>query len=132
MPVQEEEYAELNKKISAWLRQTVKDIVNDMHAKGIRHRDNSDSKTAIFLLVRSSLKKKFGAPERASISFPKHLVFVKYGVGKNRAKGSGKESPKDIFDNIIESRLTELYDLVANGYADVVVNNIFIDRKRVG
>lgn len=128
--VPEPVFAELNKQISKWLRETVKAIVADMHAKGVRHRDYSSSKTALFLLVRSSLRKKFGAPERASITFPRHLVFVKYGVGKGRAKGSGKETPKDIFDNVLEKRVNELYDIVQNGYADIVVKNLFIDKNR--
>lgn len=124
------DYKDLNKEINQWLRETVKLIVADMHAKGVRHRDNSPSKQALFLLVRGRLKTRLGAPERASVGFPRHLVFVKYGVGKHRPKGSGKESPKDIVDNIIEARLSALADRCAEHYADIVVKNIFIDKSR--
>ncbi len=131
MPIQATEYSELNRAIRKWAGKMVKLIVDDMHQKGVRHRSYSPSREAIFLLVKSALKTKFGAPERVSITFPKHLVFVKYGVGKYRAKGSGKESPKDIVDNIIDENFNELADTVASNYADVAVNNLFIDKNRV-
>lgn len=124
------EYAELNKGIRKWIGKVVHEIVQDLYAKGVRHRSYSNSKEAIFLLVHGTLKKRYGAPERLGIIFPKHLVFVKYGVGKNRAKGSGKETPKDIVDNIIEKNLPELADIVANAWGDIVVKNIFIDKSR--
>lgn len=121
---------ELSTAIRKWVNGTVTEIVQDMHSKGVRHRENSLSKQALFLLIKGRLRSKFGLPERIAITFPRHLVFVKYGVGKYRPKGSGKEAPKDIVDNILEKRLPELADIVANGYADLVVKNIFIDKKR--
>ncbi len=124
-----QDYLPMNRDIRRWLRKVVKEIVSDMHAKGVRHRSYSRSEQAAFLLVSSALKLKFGAPERAAIKFPRHLVFVKYGVGRGRKKGSGREIPKDIIDNILDKHLEELADIVANHYADLVVNNIFIDKS---
>lgn len=124
------EYEQMNRAINKWVAKVVHEIVQDMYAKGVRHRNYSSSKQAVFLLVRGSLKKKFGAPERIGITFPKHLVFVKYGVGKNRPKGSGLEVPKDIVDNIIEKNFPELADVVASLYADLAVRNLFIDKSR--
>lgn len=120
----------LNKGVSQWLRKVVNEIVQDMHSKGIRHRNNSPSKEAIFLLVKGRLKKKFNVAELASIGFPRHLVFRKYGVGKYRAKGSGKEIPIDIVDNIIEKNLPELADICQDAWADIITKNIFIDKTR--
>lgn len=120
----------LNSGSRKWLRETVDAIIQDMHAKGVRHREYSKSREAIFLLVKGRLKTKFGVAERLSISFPKHLVFVKYGVGKYRPKGSGKEVPKDIVDNILEARLPLLGDVAAEAWADMAVNNLFIDKSR--
>lgn len=124
------DYIPMNRDIRRWLRKVVNGIVQDMHAKGVRHRSRSRSERAAFLLVGSALKLRFGAPERAAIKFPMHLIFVKYGVGRGRAKGSGKEIPKDIIDNILDKHLDELADLVTEHYADLVVNNIFIDKSR--
>ena len=120
----------LNQGVNKWLKKVVYEIVQDMHEKGVRHRENSRSKEAIFLLVKGRLKKKFDVPERASIVFPRHLVFVKYGVGKYRKKGSGLEVPKDIVDNIIEKNLPELADICQNAWADIITKNIFIDKSR--
>ena len=50
----------LNKGVSKWLTKVVHQCVDDMYAKGVRHRDNSTSKQAIFLLVKGALRKKFG------------------------------------------------------------------------
>lgn len=123
------DWAPLSRACSVWLRQTVKLIVADMYAKGVRHRNNSTSREAVFLLVRSAISKKYNVPERLAITFPKHLVFVKYGVGKYRAKGSGKETPKDIVDNVLAARLPLLADEAAKAYADIVADNLFIDKK---
>lgn len=122
---------QFGRKVRKWVGKVTHLIVQDLYAKGVRHRSYSSSKQAVFLLVKGSVKSKFGIPERAGIVFPRHLVFVKYGVGKNRAKGSGKETPKDIVDNIIDEQLPELADIVQNEYADLVVRNIFIDKTRV-
>lgn len=122
------DYTSLSKACNKWLRETVKLIVADMYAKGVRHSSKSTSREAAFLLVRSAMRKKFGVPERLAITFPRHIVFVKYGVGKHRAKGSGKETPKDIVDNILEQRLPLLADVAADAYVDVVANNLFIDK----
>lgn len=122
--------SKLNNGVSKWLRKVVNEIIADMHAKGVRHRDYSTSKQAVFNLVKGRLKKKFNVPERASIVFPRHLVFVKYGVGKYRAKGSGKEALKEIVDNVIEKHLPELGDICADAWADLIVNNLFIDKSR--
>lgn len=124
------EYDELNRAIRKWTSKVVHEIVQDMYAKGVRHREYSNSKAAIFLLVKSSLRIKYGAPDRVGITFPRHLVFVKYGVGKHRARGSGKEVPKDIVDNIIEKNFTELADLVQEHFADICARNLFIDKTR--
>ena len=120
----------LNKGVSKWVDKTVKEIIADMYAKGIRHRENSTSKQAIFNLVKGAVRKKFGVANRAAVVFPKHLVYVKYGVGKYRAKGSGKESPKDIVDNIIDKNLPQLADICQEAWADIAVKNIFIDKSR--
>lgn len=121
---------ELSIAIRKWVNDTVNEIVNDMYAKGVRHRNNSSSKQAIFLLVKGRLRNKFGMPERISITFPQHLVFVKYGVGKYRPKGSGKEVPKDIVDNVIARRFELLADIVADGMADLAASRLFIDKSR--
>lgn len=120
----------LNKAVSQWVKETVDEIIRDMHAKGVRHRDYSKSKQAATLLVKGTIRKKFGVVNKASIIFPRHLVFVKYGVGKYRPKGSGKEIPKDIFDNIIEKRIPLLADIAADAWADIIVKNLFIDKNR--
>lgn len=119
----------LSRNIAAWQRKVKDEIINDLYAKGVRHRPDSNSKQAVFLLINARLRKKFGAPERASFTFPKHLVFVKYGVGKGRKRGSGKEIPKDIIDNVIEKHLPELIEICKDGWAEVVAKNLFIDKS---
>jgi hypothetical protein len=121
---------QLNNAVEAWLKETVALIKADLLAKGVKHSDYSKSEKPLTDLIRGRAKKKLGMATTASVIFPRHLVFVKYGVGKHRAKGSGKESPKDIVDNIIEAQLPKLADAVANAYADIVVRGMFIDKSR--
>ena len=75
---------------------------------------------------KGSIKKKYGVPERVSLSFPKHYVFVEKGVGRGRGINSGKAKPNPAINPAIEAHIEELADIAANGMADVAVNNIFI------
>ena len=124
----QDEYLKLNKAIEKWLNKVARQIVNDRFDKGVRHRDYSTSVHSALTMVRKRLKVINGAPERASVSFPRQLVFVKYGVGKNRKRGSGKETPKDIIDNIIDKNIDSLVSICAEHYLDIISRNLFIDK----
>ena len=121
---------QLEQQIKAWVNKTAQAIAADMVAKGVKHRDNSTSVKALTDSIKGKTAKSFGIVNKVSIVFPRHLVFVKYGVGKYRAKGSGKEKPKEIVDNVITANIEELADIAANGYADIACRNLFINKNR--
>lgn len=75
---------------------------------------------------KGGIKKKYGAPERVRLSFPRHYVFVEKGVGRGRGIGSGKATPKPAINPALEAHINELADIAAEGMADVAVKNLFI------
>jgi len=74
---------------------------------------------------KGAIKKKYGAPERVKLTFPKHYIFVEKGVGRGRGISSGKANPKPAINPALAAHMEELADIAAEGMADVAVRNIF-------
>lgn len=106
-----EDYENLNANIKKWIGRVI------ASARG--------ANTAL-KQFKGSIKKKYGAPERVSLTFPKHYIFVEKGVGRGRGINSGKATPKPAINPAIEAHINELADIAAEGMADIAVKNIFI------
>jgi hypothetical protein len=105
------DYTNLNKEIDGWKNKVVANI---------------NSTAPVLSQIKARTKQKYGAPIRIGFSFPKHYVFREKGVGKGRKIGSGKETPKPVINPAILEALPELGEIAANGFAEVVVRNLFI------
>lgn len=107
-----------------WGRDTLAKVKAQGHQLNIQHRQNSPSRVNSLDAMTSRTKNTNGLTSRISFGFPKHMAYVHYGVGKNRPIGSGKESPKYIFD-VVTNELPKLVEIASQAYLEVAQRGIF-------
>ena len=77
----------------------------------------------IYKDIRYNIKIAYGDIEYISFSFPRHGIFWSKGVSRGFPIGSPRKSV-DWFNSIIEASMPKLESIVAEYYADSVVNAI--------
>lgn len=77
--------------------------------------------------LKYSIKRRGLVVDRVSISWARHGIFIDVGVGKNRRKGSGKESPQPWIASSMKNAVQELGDLLASEYADIAAGELRIN-----
>jgi len=75
----------------------------------------------------SAVRRRGLEVEAVSISFARQGIYLEIGVGKNRKKGSGKESPKPWINVIIPSAVEELATVLSEEYADLAAGELKIN-----
>lgn len=75
----------------------------------------------------SSIRRRGLEIESVNLSFARQGIYLEVGVGKNRKKGSGKESPKPWINVIIPSAVEELATVLSEEYADLVAGELKIN-----
>lgn len=118
------DYNDINLACIDWSKATLAKVKAAARAKNIQHRANSPSPRSSLDAMASRTKKSNGMVNRISFGFPKVMAYVHYGVGKNRAIGSGKENPKYIFD-VINSELPALVEQVSKAGLNIAQKGIF-------
>jgi len=76
--------------------------------------------------LRSSLKRRGRVVESVGFQFARHGIFVEVGVGKNRRKGSGKESPQEWIKPVLPGAIEELATILSDEYADIAAGELKI------
>lgn len=76
--------------------------------------------------LRSSLKRRGLVVESVGFQFARHGIFIEVGVGKNRRKGSGKESPQEWIKPVLPPAIEELATILSNEYADIAAGELKI------
>jgi hypothetical protein len=76
--------------------------------------------------LRASLKRRGLVVESVGFQFARHGIFLEIGVGKNRRKGSGKESPQEWIKPVLPKAIDELADILSNQYADIAAGELKI------
>jgi hypothetical protein len=118
-----------NNRIQEW----GSDVESKLKARildlGIRHRANSPSSRAAVNSLRTGFRKVSGLINRISYSIPRHMIFVHKGVGKGtpiEKVGQTNRIAKPWFNPVIDDKIEELADIVAEETGDAIINNLFI------
>jgi hypothetical protein len=86
----------------------------------------SQNKGTVTATLRNLNKYRFGLMEAIGFKFPRHGVFVEMGVfgglTKKEAIAQGKLRPQPWFNPVIESRMPDLIDGLAEKTGDLVIN----------
>ena|SRR5690348_10091159 len=115
----ETEIQQTNDDIVHWAKESAKAMRDAEGQLGIRHTPGSNWE-------RTSFGRGRGIINRVSFKMPRHAIFVHKGVGRGttvESVGNTKRRPKPWFNPVIDSRIDDLADIVADGQADLIVNN---------
>lgn len=105
-----------NAKIRSWTKETAHEITAEKSRLAIKHSEGSSW---------SNIKTGFRGGRndlinRISFKAPRHAALLVYGVGKGRARGSGKETPKD-WTTPIDKNFEKLADTITDATGDVIM-----------
>lgn len=118
-----------NSDVSKWTKDAKADVIAEMNSLGIVHRENSKSPVPAQQALKASQYKNAGVVNKISFRMPRHLVFVHKGVGRGTKisqVGSTNRVAKPWFNPVIEKKIDELVDIVADHQGAMVLNAIMI------
>ena len=118
------DFTPINKACSQWAKDTLNNVKQTGRQLNIKHRRNSPSQVSSLDAMTARTKRSNGMVSRISFGFPKHMAYVHYGVGKNRPIGSGKESPKPLFD-VVNKAVPQLVQQLQETGLEVAQRGIF-------
>lgn len=114
----------LNDDIKQWTKESLAAAKTEINSLGVVHYPNSPNPVPLAKALKSSTKKQYGLINRISYQFPRSGVFVHKGVSKGHPASNPRKA-KPWFQ-AIDNRTDELADIVANGQADLIINNLSI------
>lgn len=123
-----------NKDVNAWARVTRQDLEFKLASLDLTTQIELLQKARagrepLSTSIKKYVKKDFGQAEIIRFSFFKHGWFFDRGVGRGTpiaSAGTGKRQPKPWIDDILESQVEELADMIVEVYGDQVVDDIKI------
>jgi hypothetical protein len=118
-----------NTDVNKWTKDTKSEVVSEIGSLGIVHQENSKSPVPAQKAIKTSQRKNAGLVNRISFRMPRHMVFVHKGVGRGTKitdVGSTKRVAKPWFNPVIERKIDELVDIVADHQGAMVLNAIMI------
>jgi hypothetical protein len=118
------DFKPVNDAAAKWARETLATVKQRGHQLNIQHRQNSPSQVSSLDAMTARTKRTNGLVSRISFGFPKHMAYVHYGVGRNRPIGSGKESPKYIFD-VVNKEMPKLVAALSDTTLQIAQRGIF-------
>lgn len=126
-----EEVMRFNQSVQDWRKNTMTDLDKKFDQLDIQHVPRSPNKTPSREALKSYLAyvKSTGMVKYVSFKFPRNMVYVAKGVGKDTpiAKaGSTNRKEKDWFNAVIDEKIDSLADMAADQVGDILVNALKI------
>lgn len=124
-----QEQQELNSAIRNWGAKSVSDLKAEFTRLQIVHRERSTSPIASQEALNTKYRMMGGSIRRIGFAFPRHMVFVHKGVGRETpiAKvGSTNRHAKEWFVPVMDKNIEDLANTIAEKDADMVINNFTI------
>jgi hypothetical protein len=119
-----------NRRITTWATRTRTELVREIYGLGIRHTTASPSpKAAINSITQRTRKDRFNLINRIGYIIPRHMIYVHKGVGRGtpiEKVGQTRRRPKAWFNPVVERRIDELADIVAEELGTDFINNLMI------
>lgn len=119
-----------NKRITNWATKTRTELVREIYVQGIRHtRESPSPQAAINSITQKTRKDPFGLINRIGYIIPRHMIYVHKGVGRGtpiEKVGQTSRKPKPWFNPVVERRIGELADIVADELGTDFINNLMI------
>ena len=92
---------------------------------GVKHSKNSPNKTPLRRAIKQSLRKRYGTIDTISYKMPRSAIFLHKGVSRGHGKDNLRKA-KEWYNPIVDKRMDELGDIVADGQGNTIVNSLNI------
>lgn len=115
---------DLNQEVKAWAK-----MVRSKARRKLQQVTDKRTKTT---QLKTKLHRTGGEVERVAFNMPRHLVFMRKGVGRKwpmsrqERSSNGARQPKPFLNPVIEDNVKELADKVQQNRADMATKNIKI------
>jgi hypothetical protein len=116
------ELQQYNLEVREWTSKSLRDLRSELTRLNVKFSGNKNSMNKI---LRTSIRNSNGMASRISFKLPQHAIFLHKGVGRGRPVSRPKGA-KQWFNPVIDRNIPDLADRVANGQADLIINNINI------
>jgi len=127
-------FEKLNLEVEKWssesaamMSQKVQMLTNSSKHEYIKARKG----LRLYQSIKSKTKQRFGAIERIIFPFAKHGFFLATGASRGHKAKTNPREKKDWYGFIFEQRFEKLADIVAENYADAVINSLMADKKEL-
>lgn len=116
---------DMNSRVEGWNDETVSQVKGSIQSLGLKRYSYSQNPRPLIDAFRSKLRKDFDVVSQISYSMPRSAVFLHKGVSRGHGKNNPREA-KEWFNPVVEGRMGELGDIVADVQGNMVVNALTI------
>jgi len=116
---------DMNNGIAGWAKGTKSEVINELNALGVKHYKNSPNKVPLRKAIKDSVRKRFDSIDRISYKIPRSAIFLHKGVSRGHGKSNPRKA-KEFYNPIVDKRMDELADIVAEGQGNIIVNSLNI------
>lgn len=114
---------DMNSNITGWANGTKSAVINELDALGVKHYPYSPNKVPLRKAIKQSLRKRFDTVDRISYKMPRSAIFLHKGVSRGHGRSNPRQA-KEWYNPIVDKRMDELADIVADGQGNMIVNNL--------
>lgn len=114
-----------NDKVTHWATESHTQLKDRLTALGVKRYSYSQNPRPLKQALRKKLRKKYDLINRISYKMPRSAVFLAKGVSKGHPISNPRKA-KDWFNTVIDSRINELVEIVADETGNMIINAINI------
>lgn len=116
-------------KLSDRMKQGRQNLLRQLLSLGVHQRLRIGREVSLRASVKAYVRRKQGEVEKVGYTFQRHGIFLARGVGRGRPVNSAKAkaAEKDWLTPELDLLLTEIAELVADGYADIIAAELRIN-----
>jgi hypothetical protein len=120
---------EFYQRLSNRMKLGKQNLLRHLLRLGVKERLRLAQEVSLRATTKEYIRRKNGEIEKVGFAFERHGIFLARGVGKGRPIGTdqAKKAAKDWLTPELDLLLDEIADLIADGYADIVVAELRIN-----
>lgn len=127
-----ESFEKLNSEVAKWAKESAALLKRNVAtmSNSSKH-DYLKYKKTLSQSITSKTNKDFGVVSRISFPFNKYGYFFAVGASRGHKAKSNPRTKQEWYNQVFSQRFDKLADIVAENYADAVINSMMMDKKEL-